>query len=162
MRQKRRQSRRSKSLWFGFFTPKHASRRPQPDRALTRRPRARHRAGVSRCDVKPPRGHGRRDPSQADVMTRQLAGGAELPRAQLLRAAQHLRGKMMSADEDPTKLRKNAAKPAKRRSKTGLARLLLNRGHLMPVQRILVPVDYSSCSRAALSFAADLAQRYQA
>jgi universal stress protein A len=32
----------------------------------------------------------------------------------------------------------------------------------MPVQRILVPVDYSSCSRAALSFALDLAQRYQA
>jgi len=32
----------------------------------------------------------------------------------------------------------------------------------MPVQRILVPVDYSSCSRAALSFALDLAQKYQA
>jgi len=32
----------------------------------------------------------------------------------------------------------------------------------MSVQSILVPVDYSSCSRAALSFALDLAQRYQA
>jgi len=32
----------------------------------------------------------------------------------------------------------------------------------MPVQRILLPVDYSSCSRAALSFALDLAQKYQA
>lgn len=32
----------------------------------------------------------------------------------------------------------------------------------MPIQRILVPVDYSSCSRAALRFAADLAQKYQA
>jgi universal stress protein A len=32
----------------------------------------------------------------------------------------------------------------------------------MPIERILVPVDYSSCSRAALRFAADLAQRYQA
>ncbi|HXK18100.1 MAG TPA: universal stress protein [Polyangiaceae bacterium] len=32
----------------------------------------------------------------------------------------------------------------------------------MQIQRILVPVDYSSCSRAALRFAADLAQRYQA
>jgi universal stress protein A len=32
----------------------------------------------------------------------------------------------------------------------------------MTIRRILVPVDYSSCSRAALRFAADLAQRYQA
>jgi universal stress protein A len=32
----------------------------------------------------------------------------------------------------------------------------------MPIQRILVPVDYSSCSRAALSFAAELAEKFQA
>src|SRR5688572_31634707 len=32
----------------------------------------------------------------------------------------------------------------------------------MTPQVILVPVDYSACSRAALRFAVDLAQRYQA
>ncbi len=32
----------------------------------------------------------------------------------------------------------------------------------MPIQRILVPIDYSPCSRTALRFAIDLAQRYQA
>lgn len=32
----------------------------------------------------------------------------------------------------------------------------------MPIQRILVPVDYSSCSRAALRFAAEIAQKFQA
>lgn len=32
----------------------------------------------------------------------------------------------------------------------------------MSVKSILVPVDYSACSRAALRFALDLAQRYQA
>ena len=32
----------------------------------------------------------------------------------------------------------------------------------MPIQRILVPVDYSSCSRTALGFAAELAQRFGA
>jgi nucleotide-binding universal stress UspA family protein len=32
----------------------------------------------------------------------------------------------------------------------------------MPIQRILVPVDYSPCSRAALRLAAELAQRFQA
>jgi universal stress protein A len=32
----------------------------------------------------------------------------------------------------------------------------------MPIQRILVPVDYSSCSRAALRFASELAQRFEA
>jgi len=32
----------------------------------------------------------------------------------------------------------------------------------MAIQRILVPVDYSSCSRAALRFAADLAEKYGA
>lgn len=32
----------------------------------------------------------------------------------------------------------------------------------MSVKSILVPVDYSACSRAALRFAIDLAQRYQA
>jgi nucleotide-binding universal stress UspA family protein len=32
----------------------------------------------------------------------------------------------------------------------------------MPIQRILVPVDYSACSRAALGFAAELAQRFDA
>jgi universal stress protein A len=32
----------------------------------------------------------------------------------------------------------------------------------MQLQRILVPVDYSSCSRAALRLAAQLAQRFQA
>ena len=32
----------------------------------------------------------------------------------------------------------------------------------MQIQRILVPVDYSSCSRAALRLAAALAQRFQA
>ena len=32
----------------------------------------------------------------------------------------------------------------------------------MSIQRILVPVDYSSCSRSALGFAAELAQRFGA
>ena len=32
----------------------------------------------------------------------------------------------------------------------------------MLIQHLLVPVDYSSCSRAALRFAVDLAQKYQA
>jgi universal stress protein A len=32
----------------------------------------------------------------------------------------------------------------------------------MTIQSILVPVDYSSCSRAALKLAAELAQRFQA
>jgi nucleotide-binding universal stress UspA family protein len=32
----------------------------------------------------------------------------------------------------------------------------------MQIQRILVPVDYSSCSRSALRFALDLAEKYQA
>ena len=32
----------------------------------------------------------------------------------------------------------------------------------MSIQRILVPIDYSSCSRTALRFAVDLAKRYQA
>lgn len=32
----------------------------------------------------------------------------------------------------------------------------------MQIQRILVPVDYSSCSRVALRLAAELAQRFQA
>jgi universal stress protein A len=32
----------------------------------------------------------------------------------------------------------------------------------VPVQRILVPVDYSPCSRAALGFAVELAQRFDA
>ena len=32
----------------------------------------------------------------------------------------------------------------------------------MPIQNILVPIDYSACSLAALRFAADLAQKYQA
>lgn len=32
----------------------------------------------------------------------------------------------------------------------------------MTIRQILVPVDYSSCSRAALHFALDLAQKYQA
>jgi len=32
----------------------------------------------------------------------------------------------------------------------------------MPIQRILVPVDYSSCSRAALRLAVELAQKFQA
>ncbi len=32
----------------------------------------------------------------------------------------------------------------------------------MAIQHILVPVDYSSCSRAALHFAVDLAGKYQA
>jgi universal stress protein A len=32
----------------------------------------------------------------------------------------------------------------------------------MPIERILVPIDYSSCSRAALRFALELAQKYQA
>ncbi len=32
----------------------------------------------------------------------------------------------------------------------------------MAIKRILVPVDYSDCSRAALRFAVDLAQQYQA
>jgi nucleotide-binding universal stress UspA family protein len=32
----------------------------------------------------------------------------------------------------------------------------------MPIQRILVPVDYSACSRAALGFAVELAQRFDA
>jgi nucleotide-binding universal stress UspA family protein len=32
----------------------------------------------------------------------------------------------------------------------------------MAIQHILVPVDYSSCSRAALRFAVDLAEKYQA
>ncbi len=32
----------------------------------------------------------------------------------------------------------------------------------MTIERILVPVDYSSCSRAALKFAVQLAERFQA
>jgi universal stress protein A len=32
----------------------------------------------------------------------------------------------------------------------------------MAIQHLLVPVDYSGCSRGALRFAADLAQKYQA
>jgi universal stress protein A len=32
----------------------------------------------------------------------------------------------------------------------------------MAIQHILVPVDYSSCSRAALRFAVELAEKYQA
>jgi nucleotide-binding universal stress UspA family protein len=32
----------------------------------------------------------------------------------------------------------------------------------MAIEHILVPVDYSSCSRAALRFAVELAQKYQA
>jgi universal stress protein A len=41
-------------------------------------------------------------------------------------------------------------------------RLLLGGIPAMSVKSILVPVDYSACSRAALRFALDLAQRYQA
>jgi universal stress protein A len=32
----------------------------------------------------------------------------------------------------------------------------------MTIHRILVPIDYSTCSRTALQFAADLARKYQA
>jgi nucleotide-binding universal stress UspA family protein len=42
-----------------------------------------------------------------------------------------------------------------------LDRVLLE-SRAMPVQHILVPVDYSDCSRAALRFAVELAQKYQA